>query len=200
MSNDTLIKDIETAAEIARSGQASPLLGGPFSLMWGALITVALTLQYLVLEQVIGVPLSALPILWIVFALVGSAGNILLGRRQARMPGSNSVGNRVETAVWIMFSAVMATVFVATLAAIFLGLQTNSVWGVLVVIGLMGQGLAYGTTTRIQPSGFVTFSAIASLAAGSVALAFHDQTLVYLIGAIGTFVALVIPAIFQLRG
>lgn len=200
MSNEALMKDLESAAAIARSGEKSPLLGGPFSLMWGLLLTAALTFQYLILEQILPLPLSTLALIWIAFAVIGGAGNIILGRRQAATPGANSVGNRVETAVWIMFGAVMATTFVAALASLVLGYQDQTIWGLIIVIGLMGQGLAYGTTTRIQSSGLVTFSALASLIAGSVALIVFDQTLVYLVGAIGSFVALVIPALFQLRG
>ncbi|MGB3456038.1 MAG: hypothetical protein WBG08_08115 [Litorimonas sp.] len=197
MTNETLIKDLEAASAIARSAEASPLLGKPFSLMWGLLLTLVLGLQYTLLEQIITAPLYWIAVLWIAFGVIGGIGNVVIGRRQDAMAGSNSTGNKVENSVWIMFAAVMATAFLAAIASIVLGLQDQTVWGLIVVFGFLGQGLAYGTTTRIQSSGIVTFSGIAALIAGAVALTVHDKTTVYLVGAIGSFVALVVPSLLR---
>ena len=199
MSNETLTKDLETATAIARQGQNAPLLGGSIGLMWGVLLTVVLGLQYVILEQIIAVPFYTIAFLWIGFGLIGGTGNFILGRKIEQMDGAHSFGNRVEAAVWVMFGAMVATAFVAALIATATGLQDNTIWGLIIVLAFMGQGMAYGTTTRIKHSGLVTFSALSCFVAGTASLFVYDTTLVFLIGAIGSFFAIVIPSLFSLK-
>ncbi|WP_298912928.1 hypothetical protein [uncultured Algimonas sp.] len=200
MTNETLIKDLKGAAAIARAADNAPLLGGPIGLMWGVLLTLVLGLQYALLEQIIAAPLWWIAVLWIGFGVVGGAGSAILGRRIDQKPGVNSVGNRVETAVWVMFGATIATAFVAAMLSMVFGFQDQTAWGLIVVVAFMGQGLAYGTTARIHPSRLVAFSSVACLVAGSAALIMHDTTAVYLIGAIGSFFAIVVPTLLSGRG
>ncbi|MEL6687740.1 MAG: hypothetical protein AAFP97_08965 [Pseudomonadota bacterium] len=199
MSNETLMKDLETATAIARQGQNAPLLGGSIGLMWGVLLTVVLGLQYAILEQIIALPFYSIAFLWIGFGLIGGAGNFILGRKIEQMDGAYSFGNRVEAAVWVMFGAMISTSFVAALIATATGLQDSTIWGLIIVLAFMGQGLAYGATTRIKHSSLVTFSALSCFVAGTASLLVYDTTLVFLIGAIGSFFAIVIPSLFSLK-
>lgn len=43
MSHEQLINDLNYATDLAKSGQDAPLVGGPFGLMWGVLLSATLT-------------------------------------------------------------------------------------------------------------------------------------------------------------
>ena len=98
---ESLMADLEQASRIAQEGENTPLVGGPIGLMWGVLIVLAFSIQYLILERILAFPGYSLAILWVSFAVIGGLGVFILGRQADQKPGAQSVGNRVETYIWI---------------------------------------------------------------------------------------------------
>jgi len=107
MTKEQIIADLDYASAIARDGATTPLLGGPIGLIWGILISAALMGMWAILTRIINVPYNAIWIIW-----VGGFGSAILGKRIDNKAGANSVANRVESYVWIMFSAFAGTLFI----------------------------------------------------------------------------------------
>ena len=59
----TLIDDLDYAAQLARDGANTPMLGGPFFLLWSGLLIPTLLAHGLVLLGVIPLPVQMLGVL-----------------------------------------------------------------------------------------------------------------------------------------
>ena len=127
---ESLMADLEQASRIAQEGENTPLVGGPIGLMWGVLIVLAFSIQYLILERILAFPGYSLAILWVSFAVIGGLGVFILGRQADQKPGAQSVGNRVETYIWIMFSGMMGSLAVGIILNQLLSDGTYQLWDI----------------------------------------------------------------------
>jgi len=85
---------------IAEEGRSAPLLGGWHLILWGGAMTLALLINWAVVERVLLWPGWSLAISWFGIVLVAWTASMLVGRSKANEPGARSVGNRVERAAW----------------------------------------------------------------------------------------------------
>ena len=196
---EILMADLEEASRIARTGEETPLVGGPIGLMWGVLITLVLGLHYMIINQTIAVPLYNLNFLWIAFAVLGGAGSTILGHQADKKPGAYSISNRVEQYVWVMFAAAMGSMAVGVILNLVLGNGSYTSWSFMLVAGFAGQGLAYGVVAKLTGHGWLHFAAFASFTMAAVTMSFYRQNLVYLIAAIGSAVTVILPSLLSMK-
>ena len=105
--------DLARLRAIAEQGRGAPLLGGWHLILWGGAMSLALLINWAVIQNILPWPDYALAISWFGIVLVAWAASILLGRRQADKPGAYSVGNRVERTVWMTAGAFLSTLSAA---------------------------------------------------------------------------------------
>ena len=196
---ETLMADLEEASRIAKTGEDMPLVGGPIGLMWGVLITLVLAVHYMIINQIIAVPLQNLSFLWIAFAVIGGVGSATLGRKADKKPGAYSTANRVEQYVWIMFSAAMASMAVGVILNLVLGNGSYQSWAFMLVAGFAGQGLAYGVVAKLTGHGWLHFAAFASFTMAALTMSFYGQNIIYLIAAIGSIFTIIIPSLLSMK-
>ena len=190
--------DLDYALKLAREGRKGPLLGGPIGLMWGVLITLTFGIQYLILERILDVPLGFLGLLWIAFAVVGGLGVFILGRRQETHSRADNLNNRVESHVWIMFTAAAAALVTGVMANQMFSGGDARLWDFVLVFGFAGQALAYGVVARLTGLGWVAFASVAAAAFAILSMAVYGSHTIYLVGAIGALVAIVIPSLISI--
>ena len=191
--------DLDSALDLARQGRDGPLLGGPIGLMWGVLLFAVFGLQYLILERVLDWPLSSLGYLWIAFALVGGLGVFLLSRRQDDMPGAQSIANRVESHVWIMFSAAIASLLVGVIANQLFSGGTPRLWDLVLVFGFAGQATAYGVVARMTGRGWVALASLAAALGAILSMAVYGSNAIYAVGAVMVVPAIILPSLVSMR-
>ena len=199
MSTTDTLADLDYALDMAKAGRDHPLLGGPIGLMWGVLLFAAFLLQYLILTQALAWPVGSLGLVWVAFALIGGVGVFILGRRQDARPGARTVNNRVETHVWIMFSAATASLVVGVIANQLFSGGTPQLWDLILVFGFAGQALAYGVVARLTSLGWVAYASLAAALTAIVSMAVYGSPAIYLVGAVGVVLSVVIPSLISIR-
>lgn len=199
MSKDQIMADLDYASQVAKDGAETPLLGGPIGLMWGILICIVFLLQWAILSRVLPMPEENLFIMWIAFAVTGGLGSVILGRRIDEKPGVNSVANRVETYVWIMFVAAMFTMVVGIILNQILQGGSVQLWDMMVIIGFAGQGLAYGVIAKMTKLRWVHMASLASFIASAVSFSAFGTVHIYLIGAVGIVFSVIIPSLISMK-
>lgn len=190
---ETLVADLEHASRIAKAGEDAPLLGNSIGLMWGVLITSIFTYQYLILGGILDLPEMTLAFSWIAFGVIGGVGSAILGRAADKKPGANSINNRVEGYVWIMFAGSMAAITVGVFLNMLFGGGNQAVWNTVLVFAFAGQGIAYGVVAKLTRLGLLHLASFASFTFSALAFLFVDKVEVYLLGAIGALLTIVIP-------
>ena len=199
MTNKDILADLEEASRIAKAGEDTPLVGGPIGLMWGILITMVMTIHYLILTQTLTLPFHTLNYIWIGFAVFGGAGSVIIGRRLDKKPGASSIANKVEQYVWIMFAAAMASLVVGVILNLILGKGSYELWSFILIAGFAGQGLAYGVVAKLTRHSWLHFAAFGSFTLAAIAMSFYGQNIIYLIAAIGSFITIVIPSLITMK-
>lgn len=190
---DTLLADLEHASRIAREGEETPLLGGSIGLMWGILLTLILSYQYIILSGITTLPTVTLAYAWIAYGVVGGIGSTILGRAIDRKPGANSVANRVEGYVWIMFVGATLAIVVGVFLNMLFGGGDQRVWNTVLVFAFAGQGMAYGVVAKITKLRLLHATSFASMTFAALCFMMVTQVEVYLLGAVGAALTIILP-------
>jgi len=195
----SLLSDLDYASRIAKEGQNAPLVGGPIGLLWGVLLTAVFFAQWGVLSGAFGLPQQSLLFVWIAFAVIGGGGSTYLGRKLNEKPGANSVANRVEQYVWIMFSAMLATLFIGAVLNMTLNEGSYQLFDLIMIVGFAGQGLAYGVVAKMSKIKILHLASFCGFTASAICFAFYGQVEVYLIAAIATLFTIIMPSVLLMN-
>lgn len=199
MTKDQILNDLHYATEIARGGESAPLLGGPIGLMWGLLLCFVFAMQWAIMSGVIGLPQMSIMYLWLGFAVIGGVGSAILGRKIDSKDGAHSAANRVESYVWIMFAAMMGSLFVGIVLNQLLGNGDTRLFDLMVIIGFAGQGLAYGVVAKMSGLKWVHMASFAGFTASAICFSAYGQVSIYLIAAIASVFTIVIPSLISMK-
>ncbi len=199
MTNETILKDLEYASNLAKEGENAPLVGGPIGLLWGILLTLVFFVQWGVLSGTFGIAEQNLIFAWIAFAVIGGVGSTLLGRRINKKPGANSAANRVEQYVWVMFSGMMGTLFLGIILNMIFGEGTYQLFDLVMIVGFAGQGLAYGVVAKMSKINLLHIASFLGFTASAICFAFFGTVEVYLIGAIATLFTIIMPSVLLMK-
>lgn len=195
MSNQQTLDDLSYATALAKSGSEAPLIGGPIGLMWGILLSTTLLTHWAIITGVLAVRFQYLWLLWIMFSLLGGFGSALLGKRIATKTGAQSMANRVERAVWSMFTLMLACLWVGIVISMLLGMGSVAMFDLVPIVGFAGQGLAYGVTAKISHHKWLAWASGAAFLASMLCLPTFGQPMLYLIAAIATVFTVVLPSL-----
>ena len=193
------LADLDFATRLAREGAHTPLLGGPIGLMWGVLIAVTTLMQYLILEQMVALPLGALAVLWIGFSVVGGLGSWLLGRRIEAQPGAGSVANRVEGYVWTLFAGMLGALVAGIVLDLFFGGGGAMQWDFIIPVTFAGQGLAYGVVAKLTGLRWLHLASFAGFVFGALTMTAVGENVIYLIASAGAVLTVVVPSLRTMK-
>jgi len=199
MTKEQILADLDYASAIAKDGASSPLLGGPIGLMWGILISATMLTQWAVLTKTINLPNSSLTVLWLAFVVIGGIGSAVLGQRIDKKPGANSVANRVESYVWIMFAGFAATMFVGAFLNILMQKSNPQIFDFLVVTAFAGQGLAYGVVAKLTNMKWIHIASFTSFTASALCFSMLGSHNIYIVASIAALITIVIPSVISLK-
>lgn len=194
-----LLSDLDYASRIAKEGENAPLVGGPIGLLWGILLTAVFFIQWGVISGTFGVPQQYLFFVWIAFAVIGGGGSSFLGRKLNEKPGANSVANRVEQYVWIMFSAMLGTLFIGVVLNMIFNEGSYKLFDLIMIVGFAGQGLAYGVVAKMSKIKVLHVASFCGFTASAICFAFYGQVEVYLIAAIATLFTIIMPSVLLMN-
>ena len=199
MTEDTIIDDINYIKSIAEGGEQTPLIGGRIGLMWGVLIAIVFTVQWAILSQTLNIPAQNLLYVWIAFIVIGSLGCMVLGKNMSSMAGANSVANRADNYVWVMFSAMMMTLFVGIILKMVLSDGTPALFDLMLPVGFAGQGLAYGLVAKLSKFKWLQMVALVNFIVSAICFVAYGDVHIYLIGAVGIVLTVVIPSLITIK-
>lgn len=194
-----LLSDLDYASRIAKEGENAPLVGGPIGLLWGVLLTLVFFMQWGVLSGTFGLPEQSLLFVWIAFAVIGGGGSAYIGRKLEEKPGANSVANRVEQYVWIMFSAMLGTLFLGVVLNMVFNEGSYKLFDLIMIVGFAGQGLAYGVVAKMSKMKIMHIASFLGFTASAVCFAFYGQVDVYLIAAIASIFTIIMPSVLYMK-
>jgi len=199
MTKEQILADLDYASSIAKDGANTPLLGGRIGLLWGALLTLIFFGMWLILSEKVNVPKSYIGFMWVAFAVIGGTASAIMGRQIDNKAGANSIANRVETYVWIMFAGMMVTLFTGVILNMLLNGGTANLFDFVLIAGFAGQGLAYGVVAKLTGHKWIHLASLAGFTASAVAFVAYGQPHIYLIGSVGATLTIVLPSLISLK-
>lgn len=177
--------DLSYLKSLAEAGERTPLVGGSFGVLWGALYTPPPLLLYAHLTQALTLPDWLAPWLFVIPLPLGILGSIWLGRSVAAAPGAQSQVNRAASAAWIAAGSAMFLVTIGGFAAQWLvgeSDQNAARWGGVMAVVFAVYGAAYATTALVSGfKGQALFGGLSLIAAAMmiVTMGMAEQLLVF---------------------
>ncbi|WP_114951811.1 hypothetical protein [Sphingosinicella terrae] len=113
---DMTAEELARLRSIAEEGRHAPLLGGWHLILWGVAMTIALLVNWAVLERHLNWPGYSLSISWFGLVILAWIGSALIQVRQEGRPGALSVGNRVARTVWLFAGGFLTVLSVGLFA------------------------------------------------------------------------------------
>ena len=199
MTKEQILADLDYASALAKDGATTPLLGGRIGLMWGVLLALVFFGQWAILSKTLNIAPQNIWVLWAAFAIIGGTGSAIMGRKIDSMPGANSVANRVETYVWIMFGGFTVTLFIGVVLNMIFQKSDPKLFDFLVTAAFAGQGLAYGVVAKLTNLKWIHFASFASFAASAFCFSMLGTINIYLAASIGTIITIIIPSLISLK-
>jgi len=199
MTKEQILADLDYASALAKDGANTPLLGGRIGLMWGVLLALVFFGQWAILTKTLDIPPSNIGFLWLAFAIIGSIGSAVMGRKIDQKPGANSVANRIESYVWIMFVGYMVTLFVGVVLNILIQKSGPQTFDYIVIAAFAGQGLAYGVVAKLTNLKWVHAASFASFVASALCFSMLGGFNIYLVASIAALITVVIPSLISLK-
>ena len=105
------------------------------------------------------------------------------------------MANRVEHAVWSMFTLMLACLWVGIVISMLLGMGSVALFDLVPIVGFAGQGLAYGVTAKISHHKWLAWASGAAFFASMMCLPAFGQPVLYLTAAIATVFTVVVPSL-----
>jgi hypothetical protein len=198
-SHPNLAGDLAYMRDLAEAGENAPLLGGRFLAWWGGLMTLAYVGHFLIATGALGIGPEALWMWWLAFSGLGLVGQFAMQAFFPDKPGANSIGNRIQSTLWMGAGFLLFAFFAGVIvrAVLMDGTYDGFYWSVPLVIGLYGLGQF--VTGQIVRSGALTFAGIAAFAGTAVAVVLSGTEYIWLAGAGAAFFAVFVPGALMLR-
>ena len=191
--------DLEYLRRVSARGAEAPLLGGRYTVWWGALATLAYFVHYLAASGSMDDRDGAVyPLVWIAFGIVGGVGQALLGRGRVERAGESSAGNRASRIVWF---AAVAAILAFILGAIFRVMNSGdyAAFDASVPITFAAYGIALAVSGWLAPSPAARAGAVAAFATVTVAATLAGSPELWLAASVGALVSVFLPGLFVLR-
>ncbi|RFB05307.1 hypothetical protein [Parvularcula marina] len=199
MTPDPTRDDISFLKRVSEEGRYAPLLGGRYLLMWGTVITIAYTFQYLILSQTLAWPGWSIAAMWLIVMAIAGGFMATFPKAIRNKPGLHAVSNQVERWVWTAGGMSIFAFASGTILAISLTGASVVLFDMIVAIALAGYGTAFLVVSYIAGQGWMRLPAIGSFIGTGIIPFFAGTPLTYLVGAVIVFFVAVIPGIILLR-
>ncbi|MDQ7019890.1 MAG: hypothetical protein Q9M33_12095 [Robiginitomaculum sp.] len=191
--------DLKYMKSLAKEGQQAPLLGGRFTVLWGTLVAIALFTQWLVLTGQAPFGPEALIYVWSGIGVLGWLGSAVLGRSLRGKPGTGSIGNRAESAVWSAGGFAIFIYVLAVIAAVYVGKAHYGIFNTIMMVAFSIYGICYFTTGGLAGNRNMYVIGALCFVAAIINGALINQPIVYLIDTGFVVLVTVIPGALQMR-
>jgi hypothetical protein len=191
-------EDIQYVRQLAESGAHAPLLGGRFLAWWGFLLTGTYTIHHFALHGALGDGKAIFATIWIGFAMLGLAGQLVLARSMRSKAGSGSAGNRASRSVWAAAAFAIGSMVLGTVAAARNGAGPATFdWIVPVAFAVYACALIVtGSLARNRVTIAAGAGAVAMVGLFTALILSPDR---YLLAAAGIFLTVLVPGLLLLR-
>jgi hypothetical protein len=189
--------DIAYVRHLAESGAHAPLKSGRFLVWWGLLLTIAYIAHSFALRQHPSGEAPVFGIIWISFAILGFAGQMLLARSMRAGPGAGSAGNRASRVVWgAGAGAIIAMVVGSGIAA--QGPAGPHAMDWIVPLGFACYACALMVTGSLAQDRTVTLAGWGAIALVGLCAALIASPYRYLVAAAGIALTVLLPGLLLL--
>lgn len=198
MPQPSLADDLEYLREMASSGAEAPLLGGRFLAWWGGVIAIAYACHYSILKGWIGTGPESIGVMWLIAIGVGAAGYFALLRLMPAKPGHGSAGNRVMGSVWSAAGFAIFAFFAGiALSQMMFGTSISPNASLPLVFAVYALSLI--TTGTLGGDRLLHAAGLVALVFVALTVGFQSRAELYLIGAIGVVLTVLVPGLALLR-
>ena len=199
MTKTEILGDLDYIKTMAEEGHNAPLLGGPIGLMWGILSSITLLVHWAVLIGHISLPVQNIGVIWMVFGITGGVLSMFMGRKISSKSGASSVGNRVESAVWIS-STILIFVYVFSIVLSYVAAKNTALlFDTIPAFAFGCQFLCYSVIAKMSDQKWLWLISLLSLAFVPICMFLLGNPELYIAASLGVILTVIAPALLSIR-
>ncbi len=196
----SLLSDLDFAAQLAKDGAQTPLLGGPFQLMWSSLLIPTLILHGLILSERLPLTIDKAGLLWLSYGLIGTFLSVRLGKRTGKKLGSNSLLNRVGANLGISTGVLISAFAITTVIGVGMGKLDSTAYNSIIPVAFGLSALNHAVLGGLTRKTYIRASAVIAGAMMVITLLLTRETAIYFVAALGVFLTMTLPGYLEMRG
>jgi len=195
----SLLSDLDFAAQLAKDGAQTPLLGGPFQLMWSGLLIPTLIIHGLILSERLPLTIDKAGLLWFGYGVIGTIFSIFLGKRAGRKLGSNSLLNRIGRYLGTSTGILVFAFAITTVFGVAMGKLDITAFNSIIPLAFGLSALNHAVLGGLTGKTYIRWSALIAGAMMVITLLLTRETAIYFAAALGVFLTMTLPGYLELR-
>jgi len=197
MTQEQMREDIAWMKQLADEGRGAPLTGGSISIWWGLISFIMLLVHWGSVTEKLPIPIEAIGIGWILYAILGSIGTFFLKKRLKNAPGASAIGNQAASAAWMMVLVGIFTFWLGCGLAVYFAHVSWWIFNAILPVSFLCYGIAYGVTAKLAKNPASGFASAVSFALALALMPFLQSPTLYLIAAFAILVVTVVPTLMR---
>lgn len=197
--NSELLKDLDFAAQLAKQGANTPLLGGKYFILWSGLLIPALVLHGLVVNGFIDLENSKIGLIWMGYGITGGVLSFLFGFLGSNKAGATTTLNKLSSRSGILVSIIIFTFALAMVVSVVVGTFSYSAFNLILPFAFGISAFHLGILGLIAKLNYLKFAAIVAWLGMVTALVFNQHPYLYFFVAIFVVFSQTIPGIIELK-
>lgn len=196
MTQPSASDDLAYIRAVAEAGQDAPLLGGRFLAWWGGLASVAYLGHYGLASDWLPFDDMAYLYLWVGFGVVGLAGYFGLVRTLSPdKPGQASVGNRVESNIWMIAGLSLWAYFTPLIVKALTGGDAIAGFEASLSLVFTAYAIALFTSGAMVGNWVLKTAGYGALAMIALSAWFAGTEAIWAVAALGSFLTVFLPGL-----
>jgi hypothetical protein len=184
---------------LAEEGKHAPLIGGGFLVLFGVLLSIGYTLQWLLLTgKLDDLGGGAFGMLWLCYGVLALIGSVWLAMRIRRKPGISSLINKVDRLMWRASGFAIGAVVIGCIARTIMNDDYQAPNAIMAAAFALF-AVPLGTTAAISNHGWMGWFSAISMVVSVLLWAFLNEPWAYLIAAAASLSVLALPGFILMR-
>jgi len=194
-----LLDDLSFAAKLAKDGAQTPLLGGPFQLMWSALLIPTLIFHGLTLMGHSPIGIEKIGLLWFAYGLIGTVLSVILGKSHIQKNGANSFLNQLGRHVGISTGIIIFAFAITTVIAVHRDVLGTDGYNMIIPFAFGLSTLNLAILGAMSQRAYLRWAALIAGAMMVITLLLIRQPALYFAAAFGVFLTMTFPGYIERR-
>ncbi|MEE4244437.1 MAG: hypothetical protein V2I33_03440 [Kangiellaceae bacterium] len=194
-----LLDDLDFATKLAREGANTPLLGGPYFLIWSGLLIPTLLIHGAIIDGLLPLSVNSIGFMWMIYVITGGVLSTIYGFQARAKAGVNSWLNRLSRTAGITVSVLIFSFAIAMTVAVAMGKFERQSFNLILPFAFALQTFHLTILGRLSQKNYLISASYFAATSMVVTLLLNDSNMIYYFSAVSVLLTMTLPGYLEIR-